>query len=93
MELKSIYESKKQDYVAEILDKTDSMMAYLRRKHKQEYISTVLRRRVKNFTQLLHKIVDYPYKNYTKNDLLNLFLSFNGNVVESSWIEEKIKEL
>ena len=93
LELKSIYEIQKQDAYADIADRTESFMAYLRRKHKQKYISTELRDQAKNFVHMLSKIAEFPYKSYPKENLKSILDGYKGNVAEQKWLEEKIKKL
>ncbi len=76
-----------------VLEGKRAFFDYLREKHDAKYIGDTYKSMFSNFYNLLALIIEYPYKDYSKQDLLETLESFGGLVAESKWLKEKIQEL
>ncbi len=90
---KCIYEMDKHKDLEFFKKKRRSFYSYLEGREHKQFISSENRLRHENFVAILMKIVEFPYKKYSKQSLLDLLESKNGRIVEENWLFEKIKQL
>ena len=76
-----------------IRKKSNSFRAYLEKKCTEQFLSEENKNRHENFINILVKVVEFPYKNYSKQDLFDLLDSYNGRIYEKEWLFKKIESL